>query len=105
AHHDEVDTVVEAARPGTERTQVHVQVECKTHAQQQAALQHTGRHVRCANRTEQNGVEVAQLFEHRVGQHLAGREVAAAAEVVVDGVDRDTRGTNDLQRLRDDLWS
>ena len=84
ADDDQVDAVVELARPARERPQVHVEVEREAHLEQQAALEHAGRHVGRADRAEQDRVEAAQLFEHRVGQHLAGAQVARAAEVVVD---------------------
>ena len=87
AHDEEVDAVVVATGPGLERPQVHVEVEREAHLQQQPALEHAGRHLGRADRAEQDRVEAAQLVEHGVGQHLAGREVAPAAEVVVDGVE------------------
>ena len=82
-----------------ERPQVHVEIEREAHLQQQAALEHAGRHVGRADRAEQDRVVAAQLVEHRVGQDVAGREVAAAAEVVVGRVERDAGGAHDLQRL------
>ncbi len=89
AHDEEVDAVVVAAGTGLERAQVHVEVEREPHLQQQAALEHAGRDLGRADRAEQDRVEPAQLLEHRVGEHLTRREIAATAEVVVDGVERD----------------
>ena len=79
-------------RPGDERAQVDVEVEREAHLEQQAALEHAGRHLGRADRAEQDRVERAQLVEHGVGQHLAVAQVARAAEVVVDGVERDAGG-------------
>ena len=82
------------AGPQLGRPQVHVQVELGPQPQQQAALQHPGRHVRAANRAEQDRIGLAQLVEHGVRQHLAGgQEVLGAKRVaaplndepVVDG--------------------
>ena len=68
ADHDEVDV-----RRPEERAQVDVQVEVEAHLQQQAPLDHPGRHVGRADGAEEDGVEAAQLVERRVGQHLAVR--------------------------------
>ena len=56
ADDEEVDAVVVAVRPGLERAQVHVEVEREAHLQQQAALEHAGRHVGRADRAEQDRV-------------------------------------------------
>ncbi len=71
--------------------------------QQQAAFEHAGRHVGRSDRAEQDRVVAAELLERLVGEHLAGCEVAAAAEVVVGRVERDPRGAHDLERLRGHL--
>ena len=78
ADDEEVDAVVVPARAGLERPQVDVEVEREAHLQQQAALEHAGRHVGRADRAEQDRVEAAQLVEHRVGQDLAGRAGSGA---------------------------
>ena len=67
-HHRHVDP---AGRVG-ERSQVHVEVELEAQAQQEAALEHPGRHLGRAHGAEEDGVEAAQLVEDRVRQHLAG---------------------------------
>ena len=50
-----------------------------------------GRHVGGADGAEQEGVEAAPLVEDLVGQDRAVAQVAGAAEVVVDGVERRRR--------------
>ena len=100
AHDEEVDAVVVATRTGLERTQIDVEIEREPHLQQQTALEHAGRNVGRADRAEQDRVESAQLLEHRVGKHLARREIPTPTEVVVDGVELDAGCAHDLQRFR-----
>ena len=87
-------------------------VELEAQPQQQAALEDAGRQVRvaglAADRAEQDRVVLADLREHRVGQHLAGREVALRAEVVAGLLELDAvrRGRLEhLERLGGDLGS
>ena len=94
ADHDEVVT------GRGERPLVDVQVELEAHLQQQAALDHAGRHLRRADGAEQDGVEAAQLVERGVGQDLAVAQVALPAEVEVDGVEGDAGGPQDLDAPR-----
>jgi hypothetical protein len=49
-----------------------VVVELEAQPKQQAAFEHTGRHGRVADRAQQDGVVLAHLGEHGVGQQLAG---------------------------------
>ena len=96
------DEVVRLGVPGSgadERPLVDVQVELEAHLQQQAALDHPGRHLGRADRAEQDRVEAAQLVERRVGQDLAVAQVARAAEVEVGRVDVDAGGAHHLHRL------
>ena len=62
-----------------------------------------GRHVGRADGAEQDGVEVAQLLQHVVAEDLAVAQVAGAAEVEVDRVDRHAGGAHHLQGLGGDL--
>ena len=91
ADHHEVDLAGvgqrgRGAREDPGRPQVDVVVELEAELEQQAALEDARRQVRvvglAADRSEQDGVVLADLAEHGVGQHLAGREVALGAEVV-----------------------
>src|SRR6185437_3164113 len=68
------------AGPQLGRPEVDVQVELGPQPEQQAALEHAGRHGRVANRAEQDRVHGAQLGQHRVGQHLSGLVVVLRAE-------------------------
>ena len=86
-----------------ERALVDVLVEGEAHLEQQAPLDHAGRDVGGAHRTEEDGVEAAQLVEHLVGQDRAVPEVAGPAEVELGGVELDARGPDDLQGLGHDL--
>jgi hypothetical protein len=54
---------------------------------------------------EQDGVEVADLSEHRIGEDLARAQVARAAEVERHGLVGDAGRVDDLERLADDLWT
>ena len=103
AHDDAVDPGVQRARPGLERTQAHVQDELEAQPEEQAPLEHAGRDVGGPHRAEQHGVEVADLPEHRIGEDLAGAQVACAAEVERHGLVGDTGRVDDLERLGDDL--
>ena len=91
------DRAVEPA--AVERAQVHIEVELEAQTQEEATLEHARRHVGRAHRAEEDGIDAAQLVEHRVGQHLAGAQVARPPEVVVDGLDRHRGGAHDLQGL------
>ena len=112
AHDDEVDLArvrpSGEATPGEDpgRAQVDVVVELEAQPQQQAALEDAGRQVRvaglAADRAEQDRVVLADLGEHGVGQHLAGREVALGAEVVAGLLELHAgrgRRLEDLERL------
>ncbi len=103
ADHDHVDAVVERARPGDERPQVHEEVELEAEPQEQAALDDAGRHLGSADRTEQDRVEAAELLERLVRQHLAGAEVVRAAQVVGHRVELDAGRAHHLQRFGDHL--
>src|SRR2546421_9928178 len=72
--------------------------------QQQVALEYPRRHARFADRAEQDGVERAHVFQRLVGEHVAGLEEAARAEVVVDLLEVDAAGAQRFQPLGDDLW-
>ena len=63
------------------------------------ALDHAGGHARRADRAEQQRVERPPLVEQLVGEDRAVAQVAGAAEVVVDGVELDAGGGDDLERL------
>ena len=97
--HDHVDVV----RRVQERALVDVLVELEAHLEEQAPLDHAGRHAGRADGAEQQGVEAAPLLEHLVGEDRAVAQVAGAAEVVVDGVERHAGRAHDLERLGDDL--
>ena len=85
---DEVDV-----RREEEGTEVHVQVEVEAKLEEQATLEDSGRHVGSADGTEEDRVELAQLVDRLVGEHLAGPQVAGAAEVVLLRVEGNARGT------------
>ncbi len=82
---------------------VDVEVEVEAHLEQQAALDQAGRHLGRAHRADQQGVEPPPLVEHAVGQDRAVAQVAGAAQVVVDRVELDAGGADDLEGLGRDL--
>ncbi len=69
------------ARPQLGRPQVDVEVELEPQPQQQPPLQHARRHLRRADRAEQDGVGLPQLCQHGVRQYLAGLQVVLATQV------------------------
>ena len=83
--------------------EVDVEVELEAQPQEQPPLEDAGRDVGRAHRAEEDGVEPAQLVEDGVGQHLAGAQVAGAAEVVLDRVEADAGRGQRLAGLGDDL--
>jgi Arc/MetJ-type ribon-helix-helix transcriptional regulator len=82
-------------------------VELEAQPQQQAPLEDAAGYARVADGPEQDGVVLAQLVEHAVGQRLAGRVPASRAEVVRRLLDLDLGRVEcrveDLEALRDDL--
>src|SRR6185437_1665642 len=108
AHHHEVDVRVpreRTAHPGVQPagTEVDVVVQLKTHTQQQASLQYAAGNRRVADRAEQDGVVLAQLGDHGVRQHLAGRVETPRTEVVLGLIHPRQDHIENLERLRDDL--
>jgi hypothetical protein len=87
---------VAAGGGAEERALVDVEVEVESHLQQQAALDHAGRNLRGADRTEQDAVERPQFVECGVGEDLAVSQVALATEIELGGGDVDPCGTDDL---------
>ena len=69
------------ARVELDRPEVDVLLEVEPQPQQQALLQHAGRDAGIADGAEDDRVAAAQLGQGRVGQDLAGPEIAFAAEV------------------------
>ena len=76
---------------GDEGPQVDVEVQLEAQPQQQTPLEDTRGHLGGADGAEQDGVEGPQLVQHAVGQHLAGGQIAPAAEVVVGRLERRRR--------------
>ncbi len=67
------------------------------------AFEDARRDVGPAGGTEQDGVELAELLDRRLAQHLAVAQVTTAAEVEVGGVDVGAGGAQHLERLGGDL--
>ena len=78
---------------------VDVEVELEAGPQQEPPLEHAGRHLRGPDGAEEDGVQLAELVEHRVGQDLPRREVAPAAQVVVHRVELHPCGGDHLEGL------
>ena len=94
AHHDEVDLAglhagqrAGGAGPEPGRAQVDVLVEREAQLEQQAALEHAGRHGRVPTAPSRIASCPASSASTRVGQHLAGAVVARGAQVVLGGLD------------------
>ncbi len=98
ANDEEVDV-----RREEEGTEVHVQVQVEAQLEEQATLEDSGRHIGCADGTEEDRVELAQLVDRLVGEDLAGPQVAGAPEVVLLRVEDNARGTRDLDGLGHDI--
>jgi hypothetical protein len=101
--HDELVRAVVPGGRADERALVDVQVELEAHLQQEPPLDHAGRHTGRTDGAEQDRVEVAQLGERLVAQHLAVAEVPRAAQIELGGREVDTGRGHHLQRLRRDL--
>ena len=97
-HHEVVRHGV-PGRGADEGALIDVEIEIEAHLQQQAAFDHPGRHIRGADRAEQDGIEAAELVQRRIRQDLAVSQVPRTAEVVVGGFQLDPRGPHHLQRL------
>ena len=65
------------------RTQVDVVVQFEADAQQQLAFEHSTRHARVADGTEQERVVAAQFLQHGIRQRLPRRVPAARTQVVL----------------------
>ena len=109
---DEVHVVLAVARhegldPGVahDRAQVHVLIQAEPSLQQQVALEDARLHARVADRPEEHGVQLAELLQLLVGQHVAGAQVPLGAQVELDQLERGVAldGVEHLQALGDDL--
>ena len=78
-------------------------VELEPQPQQQPALEDAGGEAGvtrlAADGSEEDRVVLADLGEHGVGQHLAGREVALGPQVVAGRLDLDAVGRGHLEDL------
>ena len=90
-HHVEADVLgplvlQRAVHPGVEldRPQVDVLVELEPDREQQALLQDAGLDVGMADGAQVDGVELAQLVDLPLADHLAGGQVTVAAVVELD---------------------
>src|SRR6478609_1192839 len=110
ADYHEVDVGITRERtvdPGVQprRTQIDVVVQREPDAQQQATFQHAAGHRRITDGTEQDRVVTAQLVDHGVGQHLAGRVVATRTKVIARLVDAGHDRVEHLECLTDHFGS
>src|SRR5262249_20317551 len=99
AHDDAVDPIVQGAWSRLERTQIDVEVELEPEAQEQAPLEDARWDVGRSDRTEEDGVEPADLAQDLVGKDFAGAQVTGSAQVVGDGLVRDAGRVDDLEGL------
>ena len=74
-------------------------VEREAQLEQQAALEHAGRHGRIADRAQQDRVVAAQFLEHGVGQHFTRAMPSRRTEVVARGVHAGQHGIEHAQGL------
>ena len=79
-----------------EWTLVHIQVELETHLQQQPTLDDARGYIGGAYSAQQDGVEVAQLLEHGVGQDFPVAQIALPAEVEIGCFNGHARGADHL---------
>ena len=90
-----------------DRAQVDVLLQLEAGAQQDALFEDARLHVGMADGAEQDGRELPQFRQHAVRQHLAGAQVALAAEVVVGVVELELEllrgGLEDFDGLADDF--
>ena len=76
------------ARVELHRAQVDVLVELEAQPEQDALLEDAGLHVGMADRAEEDRVEAPQLLGGALRQHLAGAQIAVAAEIEFATLDR-----------------
>ena len=62
---------------------IDVQVQLKTHLEQQPTLNHTRRHTRRANSAKQDRIKVAQLRQRRVRQHFTIAQISRATQIKI----------------------
>ena len=79
-----------------ERTLVHIQVELETHLQQQPTFNDARGYIGGAHSAQQDGVEVAQLLEHGVGQDFPVAQIALPAKVEIGCFNGHARGAHHL---------
>ena len=78
-------------------------VELEAQPQQQPPLEDAGRNARVTDGTQQDGVVLAKLVQHRVGQELARPLPAVGTEVVGGGLHARLDLTENLEGLVDDF--
>ena len=62
---------------------VDVLIQFEAQPQQQALLEDSGLDVRMADRAQEDGVQAAEFLQGRIGQNLAGPQIAFSAEIVL----------------------
>ena len=89
------------------RAEIDVLFQLETQAEQDAFFQNARLDLRMADGAQENRLELAQFVHGAVGQHLAGFEIAFAAEIVVMPVEFEPEffggGFGNLERLRGSL--
>ncbi len=93
--------------PGLGRPQIDILVEGCAHLDEDALLQHPGRHPGVADGAEVHRLAAAHELDVVLGQELAGAKIPVGAEVHIVQLQRDVlrvgRGLEDLHALGDDL--
>jgi hypothetical protein len=86
-------------------TLVHIQVEIETHLEKEPALNDTGRNIGRSHRSEKQRIKPAPLFNRCIIKHNAVTQVTGSAEVVIDTIELDARGADDIESHGDDLMT
>ena len=84
---------------------IDIQVQLKTHLEQQPALNYARRYTRRANRAEQDGIKIAQLRKRLVRQHFAVAQISRATQIEIACLKVGSSSTQHFERLNYDLWA
>ena len=84
---------------------IDVQVQLKTHLEQQPALNYARRHTRRANSAKQDRIKVAQLRQRRVRQHFTIAQISCATQIKIGCLKLRASSTQNFERLLHDFWS
>ena len=87
-----------------ERALIDIQVQFKTHLQQQPAFDNTWRHIGGADCAQQNRIKLAKLIERCIRQHFAVAQIPRATQIKRGEIQLHAGSINNFQRLGNNFW-